>query len=184
MIKLIKFFISVIMLFTIVSIPQDVAKANNVSILKKVPQEPGLPGGAVPPGGGIAPKPKPTPKPKPSKPKLPAKGFKTGAEGEKYLNDLLNGNGHKTYKTKYGKRVADVYVKKNNWIHESKVGYASKTKFIKKQVKKDAWLKKEKVVKGVKWHFFKSAKTGKIGASKPLLQYLKENKIPYEIHKK
>lgn len=127
---------------------------------------------------------KPKPKPKPSKPKLPKEGFKSGADGEKYLNDLLNGNGHKTYKTKYGKRVADVYVKKNNWIHESKVGYASKTKFIKKQVKKDAWLKKEKEVKGVKWHFFKSAKTGKIGASKPLLQYLKDNKIPYEIHKK
>lgn len=129
---------------------------------------------------------KPKPKPKPKKPTLPKNGFKTGAAGEVYLNKLLKADGHKTYATTktLGKRVVDAYVKKDNWGHESKVGYASKTKFIEKQIKKDAWLVKEDVLDGVKWHFFKSAKTGKVGASKPLRAYLKKNKIPYEIHTK
>ncbi|NPC93596.1 hypothetical protein HOO54_15460 [Bacillus sp. WMMC1349] len=94
--------------------------------------------------------------------------------GEQYLNKKLKGNGHKIHKAKYGKRVVDVYVIKTNWAHESKVSYATKTKFIKKQIDKDVWLKR---VDGVEWHFFKSAKTGKIGASKPILNYLKKNKI-------
>lgn len=53
-----------------------------------------------------------------------------------------------------------------------------------KQVDKDVQLRKEKKVKKVKWHYFKSATTGRIGASKPLLKYLKDRKIPYEIHTK
>lgn len=48
-------------------------------------------------GGSIVPKPKPTPKPT-AKPKLPAKGFKSGAAGEKFLNDYVGGVGHKVYK--------------------------------------------------------------------------------------
>lgn len=128
---------------------------------------------------------KPKPKPKPKKPTLPKNGFKTGAAGEAYLNKLVNADGHKTFSTtkKLGKRVVDAYIEDTEWAHESKVGYASKTKFIVKQIKKDAWLLDRGELKGVKWHFFKSAKTGKVGASKPLREYLKKNKIPYEIHK-
>lgn len=120
---------------------------------------------------------------KTSKPKLPKKGFTSGYAAEKYLNDLLDGNGHKTFKTIEGKRVVDVYIEKTRWAHESKAGYASLTNTIKKQIDKDALLKKTRQVRGVKWHFFKSAKTGKIGASKPLIAYLNKKKIPYELHK-
>lgn len=126
---------------------------------------------------------KPSKPQKPSTPKPPKKGFKNGAEGEKFLNKLVKGNGHKTFDTTKGKRIVDVYVNKTKWAHESKVGYASKTKFIKKQVDKDVLLLKKKRVEGVKWHFFRSAKTGKVGASKPLLKYLNEKKVPYQIHK-
>lgn len=150
-------------------------------------------------GGSIVPKPKPSKPSKPSsKPSLPVKGFKSGAAGEKHLNALVGGSGHKTFKDvkvydhkkktwKKEKRVADAYVKGGKGgsaIHESKVGYTNLSNFVRKQVDKDVRLRKEKRVKKVKWHFFKSATTGRIGASKPLLQYLKDHKIPYEIHTK
>ncbi|MHC9079957.1 hypothetical protein [Bacillus safensis] len=150
-------------------------------------------------GGSIVPKPKPSKPSKPSsKPSLPVKGFKNGAAGEKHLNALVGGSGHKTFKDvkvydhkkkawKKEKRVADAYVKGGKGgsaIHESKVGYTNLSNFVRKQVDKDVRLRKEKRVKKVKWHFFKSATTGRIGASKPLLQYLKDHKIPYEIHTK
>ncbi|MGN7326549.1 hypothetical protein [Bacillus pumilus] len=144
-------------------------------------------GNGYPAGGGGIGKARPTPKPsKPKSPKstLPSRGFKSGADGEKFLNDLVGGSGHKTYNTSKGKRVVDAYVKRNNSIHESKVGYAPKSSFIKKQVDKDYELRKRGIVKSVKWHFFKSASTGRIGPSKPLLKYLKDKKISYEIHTK
>ncbi|MBR0615463.1 hypothetical protein [Bacillus safensis] len=150
-------------------------------------------------GGGIGigkvrptPKPKPTPKPTP-KSKLPAKGFKSGAAGEKFLNDYVGGIGHKVYKNvrvydhKKGKwvkekRIVDAYVPKTRVAHESKVGYTSLSNFVRKQIDKDAALRKAGQVDGVKWHFFKSAKTGKIGATKNLREYLKKKKVPYQYH--
>lgn len=57
---------------------------------------------------------KPSKPQKPSTPKPPKKGFKNGAEGEKFLNKLVKGNGHKTFDTPYGKRVIDVYIKEIN----------------------------------------------------------------------
>ncbi|MGG4236970.1 hypothetical protein ABEW02_08790 [Bacillus safensis] len=152
-------------------------------------------GNGYPAGGGGIGKVRPTPKPKPTpKPTLPARGFKTGAEGEKYLNAHVNGNGHKTFKNvkvydkkkkKYvfEKRIIDAYVSKKGVAHESKVGYTSLSNFVRKQIDKDARLRSEGRVKGVKWHFFKSAKTGKIGITKNLKEYLEKKKIPYQIHK-
>lgn len=162
----------------------------------------GFNGGGRVGGGGSSIVPKTKPKPKSSKPSskpsLPVKGFKNGAAGEKHLNALVGGSGHKTFKDvkvydhkkktwKKEKRVADAYVKGGKGgsaIHESKVGYTNLSNFVRKQVDKDVQLRKEKKVKKVKWHFFKSATTGRIGASKPLLKYLKDRKIPYEIHTK
>ncbi|MEC2056150.1 hypothetical protein I6J18_01615 [Peribacillus psychrosaccharolyticus] len=71
---------------------------------------------------------------------------------EAYLNQLLKADGHKTIPTtkKLGKRVVDAYVKKTNLGQESKEGYTSKTKFVEKQVKKDAWLVKNDELDGVK----------------------------------
>lgn len=146
-------------------------------------------------GGGIGiGKVRPTPKPKPTpKSKLPAKGFKSGAAGEKFLNDYVGGIGHKVYKNvrvydhKKGKwvkekRIVDAYVPKTRVAHESKVGYTSLSNFVRKQIDKDAALRKAGQVDGVKWHFFKSAKTGKIGATKNLREYLKKKKVPYQYH--
>ncbi|MEH7798960.1 hypothetical protein V7309_18940, partial [Bacillus safensis] len=62
-------------------------------------------------------------------------------------------------------------------------GYTSLSNFVRKQIDKDARLRSEGRVKGVKWHFFKSAKTGKIGITKNLKEYLEKKKIPYQIHK-
>lgn len=61
---------------------------------------------------------KPSKPQKPSTPKPPKKGFKNGDEGEKFLNKLVKGNGHKTYKTtkNLGKRVVDVYIKKKRTL--------------------------------------------------------------------
>ncbi|WHX46112.1 hypothetical protein [Bacillus pumilus] len=143
-------------------------------------------------GGSIVPKPKPTPKPTP-KSKLPAKGFKSGAAGEKFLNSYVGGFGHRTYHNirvfdhKKGKwvkekRIVDAYVPNVNAVHESKVGYTSLSNFVRKQVDKDAALRSAGLVRGVKWHFFKSEKTGKIGATKNLRDYLKQKKIPYQYH--
>ncbi|MCY7638705.1 hypothetical protein MH127_17750, partial [Bacillus altitudinis] len=146
-------------------------------------------------GGGIGiGKVRPTPKPKPTpRSKLPAKGFKSGAAGEKFLNDYVGGIGHKVYKNvrvydhKKGKwvkekRIVDAYVPKTRVAHESKVGYTSLSNFVRKQIDKDAALRKAGQVDGVKWHFFKSAKTGKIGATKNLREYLKKKKVPYQYH--
>ncbi|GIP45167.1 hypothetical protein J45TS6_36260 [Paenibacillus sp. J45TS6] len=44
------------------------------------------------------------------------------------------------------------------------------------------WQLNEKRVKRVVWHFFRSTITGKIGGSKPLLKYLRENKIKIQYH--
>ncbi|MEK4846102.1 MULTISPECIES: hypothetical protein [Bacillus] len=145
-------------------------------------------------GGSIVPKPKPKPK-STSKPSLPAKGFKSGRDGEKYLNKIVNGIGHKTFdkvrvydhkKKKWvqERRIVDAYNPKTDTAHESKVGYANLSNFIRKQIDKDVQLRKTNRVKNLKWHFFKSESTGRIGASKPLLKYLKDKKIPYQIHEK
>lgn len=67
--------------------------------------------------------------------------------------------------------------------HESKVGYTSLTKRVKTQILKDAELISSGAIDGAHLHFYKSAVTGKGGASKPLLKFLTENGISYTIHK-
>ncbi len=47
---------------------------------------------------------------------------------------------------------------------------------------KDAELITRGEINGAHWHFFRSGVTGKIGASKPLLDLLKEKGIKYTIH--
>ncbi|MGO1059171.1 DNRLRE domain-containing protein [Planococcus sp. FY231025] len=106
--------------------------------------------------------------------------FNTGSDGEKYLSKLVGGSTQTSFNTTYGKRIVDSYA--NKIAHESKVGYTSLTSFIKKQVLKDAELKKLGKINGAHWHFFRSGKTGKIGPSQPLLDFLKKHGIKYTIH--
>ena len=111
------------------------------------------------------------------------KGFSTGKAGEEYLAKSVGGEPQKFFSTGDGARFIDQYVMKNGIAHESKVGYTSLTKSVKRQILKDVELMNQKKIKGSTWHFYKSSVTGKIGASKPLLEFLEQNGIKYEIHK-
>jgi hypothetical protein len=120
----------------------------------------------------------------------PAKlAFKTGAEAEAYLAKLYpSGQPQVKFKTGVGtgaQRFRYVDVLDNDIAHESKIGYTKLGDFQEKQIAKDAWLLKNSdvtKVKGVTWHFFRSAVTGEIGASQELLQALENNRIKYVIH--
>ncbi len=107
--------------------------------------------------------------------------FKSGKAGEKHLERLVGGKS-KTFNTRLGKRVVDRY--SGRWAHESKVGYVKYSKFVRKQILKDRMLVRDKniPVKGAHWHFYKSARTGKVGASKKVLKMLKRNGISYTSH--
>ncbi|MPT31993.1 MAG: hypothetical protein E2600_10090 [Chryseobacterium sp.] len=109
-----------------------------------------------------------------------AKIGSTGKVGEDALK-LLGGESQVSFKTTLGQRYIDQLV--NGIANESKVGYTSLTSTIKKQIAKDVELIADKEIKGSVWHFFKSPVTGKVGASKPLLQELEKNNIQYIIHK-
>lgn len=107
--------------------------------------------------------------------------FKTGKEGEEYLFKMLGGETQKYINTPFGKRFIDVFA--DGVAHESKVGYASLTDFVKKQVQKDVYARDVLgEVDDIVWHFFESGVTGKQGPSGPLYDYLIENGIEVIIH--
>ncbi|MEG2712541.1 MAG: hypothetical protein RR988_05900 [Clostridia bacterium] len=118
-------------------------------------------------------------------------GFDSGQAGEIAMDQLIGGgkmtvieNVHFTDPSTgleiTEKRVIDRL--KNDVAHESKVGYASKTKFIQKQVAKDLKLLQKGDIEDIQWHFFKSSITGKIGPSQPLRKLLEDNGIKVIIH--
>ncbi|WP_409369204.1 hypothetical protein [Lysinibacillus sp. 38-6] len=115
------------------------------------------------------------------------KSFSSGTAAEKYLETLVKSKEvHSRRNTDLGLRIIDV-LDTSGIAHESKVGYVTLTKFVKKQIDKDYLLVKgttgdAKEIKGAKWHFFKSDQTGKVGASKAVLKYLKSKGIPYKIY--
>jgi RHS repeat-associated protein len=110
-------------------------------------------------------------------------GFESGREGEKFLEKSLcasKDNSQRTLKIGDNKRVVDVLI--GGVAHESKVGYTALTQRIKSQVVKDSLLTIRTDIKGSVWHFYKSAKTGKIGPSKPLARFLRQHHIKIKIH--
>jgi hypothetical protein len=97
----------------------------------------------------------------------------TGEVGENYLKNL-GGEAQKFFQTDLGARYVDQFV--NGVANESKVGYTTLTKQIKMQIAKDAELLRNSATTGVRkvvWNFFESPITGMAGASKPLLDALK-----------
>lgn len=106
--------------------------------------------------------------------------FASGDEGERFLAKTFGGTSQKRMTTSKGTRFIDQYAK--GIAHESKVGYKSLDKFIKKQVLKDAELLQKQKVKGVMWHFFESSVTGKKGPSKPLANLLTKSGIKFKIY--
>ncbi len=82
--------------------------------------------------------------------------------------------------TSMGKRVID-NLTDSGIAQEAKVGYNSLTDSVT-QALKDIELFNEGVIEGVEWHFFKSGKTGKVGPSGPLKDYLEGLGIKVVIH--
>ena len=103
----------------------------------------------------------------------------TGKIGEAFLR-TLGGRSQVLFHTSKGKRFVDQLVQ--GIAHESKVGYTSLTKSVRKQILKDIELMKTGDVKGAVWHFFTSPVTGKGGPSKPLRDMLSNNGIGIVIH--
>lgn len=75
------------------------------------------------------------------------------------------------------------YILAGDIAYESKVGYTTLTDSVKKQILKDAELIEQGSIKGANWNFFRSGVAGKVGVSKPLLDFLKQHGIMYTIHK-
>jgi len=106
--------------------------------------------------------------------------YMTGSDGENELANLFGGKSQQSFDTSLGKRYIDQF--SNGIAHESKVGYTSLTQFVRNQVLKDVELIANGQIDESHWHFFRSGITGKIGASKPLLDFLTQNGIEYTIH--
>lgn len=107
--------------------------------------------------------------------------FATGKAGEEYMEKLIPGKPQKPFETDLGGRIIDIYT--NGAGNEIKVGYAYKTSTHKLQVRKDAWLIKDKQLKSSRWHFLRSKVTGRCGASKPLRDFIESHKkMDYEVY--
>lgn len=108
-----------------------------------------------------------------------------GLAGEQALFEKYSGKKHKYFETYVdgvkGARYVDVFSK--NIAYEAKVGYTCLSKRIKMQVLKDAYLLKNKRVSKVVWEFYRSDITGRIGASKQLLELLDEYNIKHNFNK-
>lgn len=103
----------------------------------------------------------------------------TGKIGEDALK-LLGGESQVFFKTSKGARFVDQLV--NGIANESKVGKTSLTKDVITQIAKDVELMKTEKIEGAVWNFFRSPVTGEIGATKPLLQALKDAGIKAVLH--
>lgn len=118
--------------------------------------------------------------------------MKNGKAGEEYLEGLYADSvtGVTTQVTHSTAACVAVCNKSSRRIdvladgvaHESKVGYKSLTSGIRRQIESDAYLVETGQIEAAHWHFFASDVTGKIGPSKPLLDFLDEKGIQYTIH--
>lgn len=104
----------------------------------------------------------------------------TGKLGEEALKKL-GGTSQFYMETSLGVRFIDQLVD-GVAAHESKVGYASLTKFVRSQIAKDAELLGSGMLESSTWHFFRSPITGKVGPSGPLMKELHKNGISIVIH--
>ncbi len=108
------------------------------------------------------------------------KTYMNGKAGEVELANMYGGRPQAYFKTTQGGRYIDQLA--DGIAHESKVGYVTLTNRIRTQILKDAELIRIGQIDGAHWHFFTSGITNRGGASRPLLDFLKENGIAYTIH--
>jgi hypothetical protein len=112
--------------------------------------------------------------------------FRTGPDAERYLAKLHPlGEPQVKLATGVGRgntrfRIIDVLAERI--AREAKVGFQTPSWRIVRQIAKDAWLLRNGVVDDVVWHFFRSAITGKIGASEELLKLLAKAGIKWILH--
>lgn len=103
----------------------------------------------------------------------------TGKLGEDFLRGM-GGASQVGKETSLGWRYIDQLV--NEVAHESKVGAASLTQAIQKQILKDMELLATGKIQGAVWHFFTSPVTGLGGPSGPLAAALTAAGITFVIH--
>lgn len=87
--------------------------------------------------------------------------------------DVKDFDRQSSFETPFGLRKIDIFDKEKGLIIEVKSGYARSKLFVRKQIQKDAYLVKyHSDIKKAIWVCFR-------GATKPLINYLKQYKIDY-----
>ncbi|MFA7497823.1 MAG: hypothetical protein WCY76_03865 [Leucobacter sp.] len=122
----------------------------------------------------------------------PSRYLTDGPAGENSLQQMLGKNGA-TVETQVkastrgcvkvcnpNARVFDAVV--DGVAHESKVGFKSLDSLVRAQINSDAYLVEIGVIKKAHWHFYPSAHTSQVGATKQVLDLLEEKGIKYTIH--
>lgn len=108
--------------------------------------------------------------------------FARAEEAAAYLRTLVGGVKASVNTPSQKNRQLDA-LDADGLFHEVKLGYTSKSKDVEAQIAKDLeLLRSGTVVKGAVWHFFRKAKDGKLGPSKPLRQELERHGIIVVIH--
>ncbi len=95
----------------------------------------------------------------------------TGEYGEMMLKKIVGGESQVNRNTTLGLRRIDQLVS-DQFAREAKTGYTYLTQSIKVQIQKDVELLRTGAIEKCTWHFFRSPETGRVGASKQLLQAL------------
>jgi hypothetical protein len=80
--------------------------------------------------------------------------------------NALTGGAKATLNTPYGIRFVDSL--SNGVAHKAKTGFTSLTKFVERQIAKDAALVSNRDITSASWHFYKSAITGQGGYTREL----------------
>jgi len=107
--------------------------------------------------------------------------FETGDAGRDYMAKILGGRIEVWIAAV--KRRVDIVA--DGVGYEVKVGFQNNVSRLLEQINKDA----EIVVRGlhgikrIEWHFLRSSRTGKIGASEQVLNYLRSKGIKFVIHR-
>lgn len=115
----------------------------------------------------------------------------SGKAGEdlvrRYYNDGNPNVGPWAYAVEGAVRVPDVTVPGVRTglpqMHESKVGYV-RAIFSQYQIAKDSYMRwgTPQMAEEITWHFFASARTGRIGPSPRVMELLESNNIPFVLH--
>lgn len=77
-------------------------------------------------------------------------------------------------------RIFDAVV--DDIAHVPKVGFNTLTSSVRAQISSDVYLMETGVIDSAHWHFYPSAHTSQLGASKPVLDLLQEKGVSFTIH--